>query len=309
MGTTSIEWTERTWNPIRGCSRVSEGCRNCYAERVAARFSGEGLAFAGLAERAPSGPRWTGEVRLVEEHLEDPLRWRRPRRVFVNSVSDLFHERVPDEWLDRIFATMALVPRHTFQVLTKRPERMCDYFGENGWAVGGAGIRGPMRDRLEIWARRIRPGWSDEDDHVHGPFPMPNVELGVSVENQRTLDERLPALAATPAALRFLSAEPLLEPVDLCLGDYPAGIRPDLVIVGGESGPGARPCRLDWLRSIVRQCREAEVLCFVKQAGAHVLDADGRRVRLEHPKGGDLGELPEDLRVRELPRRGAPWSR
>src|SRR3990167_8098022 len=125
----SIEWTDATWNPIRGCSRVSEGCRNCYAERMAARFSDRGMPHHGLAVRHPisssirgnvTEPRWTGEVRFIEEHLEDPIYWKKPRRIFVNSMSDLFHEKVKDEWIDRIFAVMALAPQHTFQVLTKR---------------------------------------------------------------------------------------------------------------------------------------------------------------------------------------------
>ncbi|MBY6277267.1 DUF5131 family protein [Symbiobacterium thermophilum] len=124
---TRIEWTDATWNPIRGCSRVSEGCRNCYAERMAARFSGPGRPYEDLVRRTPHGPRWTGEVRLVEELLDAPLHWRRPRRIFVNSMSDLFHEAVPDEWIDKVFAVMALAEHHTFQVLTKRPERMLRY--------------------------------------------------------------------------------------------------------------------------------------------------------------------------------------
>ncbi len=123
-----IEWTDATWNPIRGCSRVSEGCRNCYAERVAARFSGEGQPYQGLAVMTESGPRWTGEVRLIEEHLEDPLRWKKPRRIFVNSMSDLFHEKVKYEWIERIYEIMRAAHWHTFQVLTKRAERMRDFF-------------------------------------------------------------------------------------------------------------------------------------------------------------------------------------
>src|SRR5579885_1145834 len=130
MKKTSIEWTNATWNPIRGCSRVSEGCRNCYAEKVAFRFSGLGQPYEGLVRINAAGerkPEWNGEVRLVEEHLRDPLKWKKPQRVFVNSMSDLFHENVPDEWIDKIFAVMALCPQHIFQVLTKRPERMRKY--------------------------------------------------------------------------------------------------------------------------------------------------------------------------------------
>ena len=121
---TGIEWTDATWNPIRGCSRVSEGCRNCYAETIAARFSGPGLAYEGLAVMQNGHPHWTGKIEFVDEHLLDPLSWRRPRRIFVNSMSDLFHENVTDEMRDKIFAVMALCPQHIFQVLTKRPARM-----------------------------------------------------------------------------------------------------------------------------------------------------------------------------------------
>src|SRR6185295_14646626 len=129
-----IEWTDATWNPIRGCSVVSEGCRHCYAMQVAARFSDKGQAYEGLAYRNESGAHWTGKVRLIEEHLEDPLRWKRPRRIFVNSMSDLFHESIPDEWIDRVFSVMAMAPQHTFQILTKRPERM-KAWAQREWVV------------------------------------------------------------------------------------------------------------------------------------------------------------------------------
>ena len=130
---TGIEWTDSTWNPIRGCSLVSEGCRNCYAMGVAARFSGPGQAYEGLARRRSNGePQWTGKVAVVEKHMLDPLRWRGSRRIFVNSMSDLFHENVTDETIDRVFAVMALAPWHTFQVLTKRPRRMRDYMRTEG---------------------------------------------------------------------------------------------------------------------------------------------------------------------------------
>src|ERR1017187_3120358 len=133
MGKTTIEWTDKTWNPTRGCSRVSEGCTRCYAETLAARFSDTGAPFHLFAKRTPSGPRWTGKVELIESILDLPLHWRKPTRVFVNSMSDLFHEALPDEAIDRVFAVMALCPQHTFQVLTKRAERMSQ------WVVGGRG--------------------------------------------------------------------------------------------------------------------------------------------------------------------------
>jgi len=155
---TRIEWTDATWNPIRGCTRVSEGCRNCYAERVAARFSGYGQPYAGLAVMTSAGPRWTGSVVAIEEHLDDPMRWRKPRRVFVNSMSDLFHDDVPDDLLDLLFSTMSVCNIHTFQVLTKRPQRMCDY------------LRAPERaKRIENSSYGLPTGW-----------PIPNVWIGVS---------------------------------------------------------------------------------------------------------------------------------
>jgi protein gp37 len=243
--TTGIEWTEATWNPVRGCSKVSEGCRYCYAMSVAARFSGPGQPYEGLATRSPA--RWTGKVMLVEKHLGDPLRWARPRLIFVNSMSDLFHEDIPDEWIDRIFGVMAAAARHTFQVLTKRPARMRRYVSERLIAVQ----------------------------------PLPNVWLGTSVEDQPAADARIRDLIATPAAVRLLSCEPLIGPVSFRWATWAPlngqrvnrehldGIRGHLqwVIAGGESGPKARACDPEWLRTIRDQCVEAGVPFFLKQLG------------------------------------------
>jgi protein gp37 len=284
----AIEWTDATWNPVRGCSRVSEGCRHCYAEGVAARFSGPGRPYEGLARFTPGGPKWTGVIRLVPEVLEEPLRWKRPRRVFVNSMSDLFHEDVPDDFIDDVFGVMALAKRHTFQVLTMRAGRMRRFFD-----------RAPDRAAL------------------------PNVWLGVSVEDQRAAADRIPHLIDTPAATRFVSAEPLLGPVDLTNIEVVApeppngpgvwldalrghvkgpgdmlGVRIAWVIAGGESGRGARPCSVGWVRSLVGQCRSAAVPVFVKQLGAHWATDN---TALGDAKGGDPQEWPEDLRVRQWP--------
>lgn len=270
---TGIEWTDATWNPLRGCTRVSEGCRNCYAEHVAARFSCPGQPYEGLAQRTDKGPRWTGKVALVEDVLDQPLRWRRSRRIFVNSMSDLFHESVPDEWIDRIFAVMALAPQHQFQVLTKRPARMRAYL-EQDRAINGA----PW-DRWTELAFSL--GFNVRGLRGSGGLverPLPNVWLGTSIEDQPTADARIPHLLATPAAVRFVSAEPLLGPVD---GMYPY-LSPawteddpawpklgdiDWLIVGGESGPGARPMHPDWARSLRDQCAAAGVPFFFKQWG------------------------------------------
>lgn len=270
MSATSIQWTDAVWNPIRGCSRVSPGCQNCYAERMAARFSADmwdGPQDA-VAVMTKAGPRWTGKVILVEDKLNDPLHWKQPRRVFVNSMSDLFHERVKTKWLIKIFEVMVCANRHTFQVLTKRPERMLAFMSKYpGYAVG-------------------------------------NIWLGVSAENQETADERIPLLFQTPAAVRWVSAEPLLGPIDLrpYLEGYQKG-KPalDWVVVGGESGPGARKCDVArWLDPIVTACKEAGVSCFVKQMGANAWFGDGR-LRFKDPKGGDPTQWAEHHKVRQLP--------
>lgn len=332
---TGIEWTDATWNPIRGCSRVSEGCRNCYAERQAIRQSRPGHAYHGLVRSTKSGPRWTGVVRLIEEHLYDPLGWQVPRRVFVNSMSDLFHEKLTEDDIAQVFAVMALAPRHTFQVLTKRAAEMQKL-------LAGPSFRELLDSWIEITAfqftdphdrrtddlRATAPDVQDDDD-----WPLPNVWLGVSVEDQQRANERIPLLLQTPAAVRFLSCEPLLGPVDILeairvlhrnVGDFhpvfmqPGGI--DWVIVGGESGPGARPCDVQWIRAIVEQCQQNDVAVFVKQLGSEPgfkLEDEERRgntmpsfhhaigdlfvKKLRDRKGGDPGEWPEDLRVREMP--------
>lgn len=348
--TTRIEWTDRTWNPVRGCSRVSEGCRNCYAERQAARFVKPGQPFHGFAKvTAPrdsldrTGGRrngWTGRVELVPSKLEEPLRWRKPQRVFVNSMSDLFHEGLSFEDIASVFAIMAACPQHDFQVLTKRAARLPQFFA---WLederVGGALTRGRKMARAVHGAMGGRaPGGAIVENTANTTWPLPNVWLGVSVEDQATADERIPLLLDTPAAVRFVSAEPLLGPVNLRLerelltdlmdldperserhrGTYPFSVRPEFrtrrhhalhwVIVGGESGPGARPCDAAWIRSIVEQCMAVDVAPFVKQFGAYaILDPRYNRTlpgwtrRLRHPKGGDPEEWPERLRVREFP--------
>lgn len=302
----SIEWTDATWNPVRGCSRVSEGCRHCYAERQAVRFGGEGMPYAGLVRLGGRHAGWNGKVRLLPEKLDEPLSWRKPRRVFVNSMSDLFHDGVPDEFIADVFGAMALASRHTFQVLTKRPERMqrwlSEHVSERGRLIGY--LRPPSGDGSWI--------------AVEGaPWPAPNVWLGVSVENQAAADERIPLLLRSPAAVRFLSCEPLLGPIEFSdvtkrsdavrqLGKGSlAGIH--WVIVGGESGPGARPMHVSWARSIVQQSRATGVAVFIKQLGASPLDRFPDDSETPWPlvlvdrKGGDPEEWPEDLRIREFP--------
>ncbi|THD11280.1 DUF5131 family protein [Metallibacterium scheffleri] len=254
---TGISWTDATWNPLRGCSRVSAGCVHCYAETVAARFSGPRQPYEGLVHAKTRG--WNEQLRFVEGALDQPLRWSRPRLIFVNSMSDLFHENVPDEWIDRIFAVMALAPRHTFQVLTKRPERMLSYLGERTdnreHAIG---------EQMRVISRGRNPGLPE--------LPLPNVWLGISVEDQSAADGRIPLLLQCPAAVRWLSCEPLLGPVDLrqactlrqCTDPYGVshcGMVCDLdwVVVGGESGAGARPMEPAWPRALRDECAQAGV--------------------------------------------------
>jgi protein gp37 len=292
--------------------------------KQAHRFNGRGQPFEGLTRMTKHGPVWTGNVRLVPEALDEPLRWKKPARVFVNSMSDLFHESVADDFLDRVFAVMALTPQHTYQVLTKRPARMLQYV-ESMRAV--LGRQHELREQIEILQKRfslqcIQAALAQQSvSGVSGA--LANVWLGVSVENQATADERIPLLLQTPAAVRFLSVEPLLERIDLkqwidhCSyycdhgEQYPEGHRPlrsliDWVIIGGESGRGARPCNIEWIRSIVEQCKSVGLPCFVKQLGANPYfaavgyDLPLARNRRDR-KGGDPAEWPEDLRIREYP--------
>lgn len=288
MAESKIEWTDRSdWNPIRGCTRVSPGCVNCYAEGIAARFSGAGQPFAGFARRVGGKPRWTGKVELVKERLLAPLSWRKAAMVFACSMSDLFHEALPDEAIDQVFAVMALSPHLTFQVLTKRPARMRAYFAGIPDAPNEPAARGAM---IEGAAQAIHHQRTGEDPSlwlaVH--TPLPNVWLGVSVEDQERADERIPDLLATPAARRFLSCEPLLGSLDLIklrpdgpaftlnaltgAGEHLLGMKGqtgkiDWVIAGGESGRDARPAHPAWFRGLRDQCGAAGVPYFHKQNG------------------------------------------
>ncbi len=278
-----IEWTDATWNPVTGCTKVSQGCKNCYAERDWARL---------VHLPAYHGRAFT-DVECHPERLDQPLRWKRPRRIFVNSMSDLFHPDVPDEFIDRVFAVMALANQHNFQVLTKRPRRMLDYCKTLGKHNG--------IDRVSIAAQQISSKtwflWHKGDVG----WNLPNVHLGVSVEDQLTADERIPPLLQTPAAVRWISAEPLLGTLMLemmpspherhygwpgtynslagswwpAVGDYEEEYRRreegltkiDWVVAGGESGPKARPTHPDWFRSLRDQCKAAGVPFLFKQWG------------------------------------------
>lgn len=262
---TKIEWTEATWNPVTGCTPISPGCVHCYARRMAKRLAGR----CGY----PAAPN-EFSVTLHPDKLGEPLQWKKPRRVFVCSMSDLFHEDVPFEFIDRVFAVAAVSPQHTFQILTKRPHRMLDYLAESV--------------ALDNWAHQIEDVVLQEFGHV--TFiepPLPNVWLGATIENQEQADKRIPLLLQTPAAVRFVSVEPMLGPVNLSgmAGKYIDNFlvslnvrfhdrnrdfrRPglDWIICGGETGPGARPMHPDWVRSLRDQCQEASVPFFFKSWG------------------------------------------
>jgi len=304
---TGISWTDATWNPIVGCTKVSPGCDHCYAIRTAHRMTANpnplvSQAYAGTE----SGGEWTGKVNLLADRLE-PLRWRKPRRIFVNAQSDLFHKGVPDEFIARVFAVMALTPRHTYQVLTKRHGRMRSLLRSDNFRPA---VEDAMRGIVAAY-RTERP-W-------YAAWPLPNLWLGVSVEDQQWADIRIPALLDTPAAVRWLSCEPLLGPVDLrgllqcfhCKTTHkfelcdrmshpvPYGAlskrHVDWVVVGGESGPGARPMHPAWARSLRDQCQAAGVPFHFKQAGSVLAREWGCT-----GKGTDPDEWPESF-PREYP--------
>ncbi len=312
-----IQWTEASWNPVRGCSVISPGCHNCYAMKQAHRFSGTGKPYDGLTKlTVASGPQWNGEVRFIESMLDQPLRWTRPRRIFVNSMSDLFHDGVSNEQIAAVFGVMAASPQHTFQVLTKRPERMREWFR---WYEGDSGAGASAT--AAVFAAEDATGRNLDVDHFcDARWPLPNVWLGVSAEDQKRWDERVPVLVDTPAALCWVSAEPLLGPIDMSGGIWeppgsyfqlPGMSEPqwdsgngflDWIVVGGESGSGARPCRIEWVFNMVEQCRRAGVPIFVKQMGSNARAfRTGSRITWMTTKGGDPEEWPPELRVRQYP--------
>lgn len=318
----SIEWTDSTWNPVTGCSKVSAGCKHCYAAREWPRMTKLVQAYAG---------RDFTDVRTHGDRLDQPLRWKRPRRIFVNSMSDLFHPDVPDAFIDRVFAVMALAHWHTFQVLTKRPQRMNAYFSNLSLRAELVGIEAEVIGSIDRHTEGMQQRW---------PLPLPNVWLGVSVEDQATADERIPLLLETPAAVRWISAEPLLERVDLtrlafewdrgldiggwkhcsAIGTWGNALtgewcsaeligrrlrgaeksfqsgRLDWVVVGGESGPDARPMHPAYALGLRDQCAAAGIPFLFKQWGEWAPAARMRSgVRGRFADGG-LIDRPHELR-------------
>lgn len=275
MDNTKIEWADATWNALRGCSKVSAGCAYCYAEGMAARFSDPGQWGHGIATREGGRHRWTGQVVLDEQALVKPLRWRKPRRIFVTSVSDPFHDAVTDAMLDKLFAVMALAPRHTFHLLTKRPERMRAY----------ATTPRPIATAMVEIAKAN--GMADR--HLVRCLDQPrvqgNVWLGATVENQQAYNDRAGPMAALQAAgwRTFASAEPLLGPVTLHRWV------PDWLIAGGESGRNARPMHPAWPRELRDACQLANVPFFFKQWGHWAEREPGIR--------GDDARIPKSVTI------------
>lgn len=289
----AIQWTDTTWSPIVGCKRVSAGCDHCYAFELHDRRH-----LAWKRGRWPSAPAQYhqpfSKVQLLPQRLEEPLHWRKPRRVFVDSMADLFHEDVPDEFIGRVFGVMRRTPQHIYQILTKRPERMLRVLREltNAHALKMLG----EREYMQQW-------------------PLPNVWLGASVEDQAAADERIPLLLQTPAAVRFLSCEPLLGPVDLSawlmfegqhekaewhLAHYGRSQPLSWVIIGGESGPHARVMSRRCAENLVWQCRAAGVAVFMKQLGSKL----AYQFSLKDRHGGVMDQWPlecSELRIREFP--------
>lgn len=279
----AIEWTGKTWNPVTGCDRISPGCDNCYALTLAKRLKGMGSPkYQTDGDPRTSGPGFG--VAMHGDALSIPLRWRKPTTVFVNSMSDLFHARVPRAFIAQVWLTMARTPQHTYQILTKRPTRMAGVIG--GEFDGG---------------QRLLESLLNEPDAqtLYGaPWPLPNVWLGTSIESD-DYAWRADDLRATNAAVRFVSAEPLLGPLpslDL------TGI--DWLIIGGESGKGARPLELSWVTDLIDRARDAKTAVFVKQLGsvwAHDVSVGGHLASRPDPKGGNPDLWPSALKIREYP--------
>ena len=306
-----IEWTNETWNPIVGCSKVSSGCDNCYAERMARRLAHMGKEGYGYVTHKKGG--WNGKIyrKFYNDVINKPLHWKKPRMVFVSSMGDLFHENVPFEWIDKVVEVAEVTPWHTYQFLTKRVDRMLEYFK---WRWNNA-------DQHTLDCTKAKQ-WKKEHDIDDVSMYISNLWLGVTCENQEQVDKRIPKLLEIPAAKRFVSLEPCLEKVEIerwlhhdgcpylfddesdyeylsdageCCCDleddyrYP---RVNWVIVGGETGPKARPMKMECAEKIVADCKEADVPCFVKK-----LPIDGKVT-------GDMTLWPESLRVRQYPKGG-----
>ncbi len=317
MSKSGISYCDETWNVTAGCTKVSPGCENCWACELTANRLDRLSAYHGLAHKTEGGHyQWTGEVRLLEKNLDQPLDWRKPRVVFVNSQSDLFHESVPDEYIDRVLEVAAITPWHQYLILTKRPERMLPYFTEGETPVRLRVALGASSHWPNQLVKALRHIYKDDrqaidDGDFVGRWPLPNVILGVTAENQEEADRRIPILLQTPAAKRWLSIEPMLGPMDLrryldvqvlTTSSYYPPLpdtlpKLDFVVVGCESGPNARPMEIDWVRSIRDQCVAAGVAFYFKQS-AFSMDGSEKTslVHLPYLDGKQWIQTPLDQR-------------
>ncbi|MBN2039609.1 MAG: phage Gp37/Gp68 family protein [Spirochaetes bacterium] len=305
-----IEWTDATWNPVTGCTKVSPGCDNCYAEReVETRFS-----------KNPKS-KWYGrhfnDIQCHPDKLEEPLRMKKSKRIFVCPRADLFHDSVSEEFIDRVFAVMALCPQHIFQILTKRSERMYEYLN-SGARAELVGIEAESISGIDRHTPALKQRW---------PFPLPNVWLGVTAENQAMADKRIPIILQIPAAVRFISAEPIVGPIDLSewlcpghgcedyglckgkyhsqclLNSYPHNGFIDWVICGGESGPDARPAQPDWILTLKYQCAESKTPFFFKQWGEFIPVIKNFEVTMNRVGKKKAGRLLYGKEYNEYPRK------
>ncbi len=317
MSNSSIQWTQKTWNPTIGCTRVSQGCKNCYA------FELHDKRHKGWQDGWEDAPKQYHKpfttLQIIPERLLEPLRWKKPSRVFVNSMSDLFHPDIPTEFLDKVFAVMFYMAEvHTFQVLTKRPERMKAYLKDpelpKRLVAESLAIIDQTFKPSAVWAREP---WIQKNGQkntiearltqlfeLHNSVKHPNIWLGVSVENQAAAEERISLLLDTPAGIRWLSCEPLLEAVDLSKWL----LFLDWVVVGGESGAKARDFQIPWALDLLMQCKAYLTPFFMKQLGSvtvkrsKILGENGiLHGRLSDKHGGKIEEFPEFLQVREYP--------
>jgi protein gp37 len=279
MAKTTIEWTEAVWNPTQGCTIVSPGCKHCYAMRMAHRLQHNPKiprsGYRGVTKKSKAGPVWTGRVNMAKTALLKPLRWRKPRLIFVNSMSDVFHENLTSAQIARVWAVMAIAKQHTYQVLTKRPRKMLEWLSDPA-----------TRFTVELAMRAINPTSKLE------AWPLPNVWCGASVEDGRRAKERIPVLLQVPAAVRFLSMEPLLGKVDLgAILKKQDFKKLDWVIVGGESGPKARPMHPTWARDIRDACLKSGVGLFFKQIGSWAWVSD-RKATHWMSENGQMFDVP-----------------
>ena len=288
---TKIEWTDSTWNPITGCKQVSTGCKFCYAQTLAGTRLKNHPSRKGLTDPGPNGPVWNGTVRFNEDWLMQPIKWKLPRRIFVCAHSDLFYPEVVCTWINKIFAVMSFCPQHQFQVLTKRPEIAVDFlndpstYREVALRAGEIGTKGWIPSEIQ----NLTPFWAIPS------WPLRNVWIGTSVENQATAEDRIPHLSHLPdKVIKFLSIEPLLERINLLPSGRSLLRGIDWVIVGGESGKKARPMKADWVREIRDECLRWYVPFFFKQWGEYNEQGErvGKKAAGRMLDGIKWGEMP-----------------